>query len=136
MRIKTALISAITSFADDTLIRSVDGALGTRLLKVSSISKNRHSDLFTASSGIMHAAIDLCDVNTFAVHRPDSNDNTDNNLWRQEITGTLITTCPAYLMSALFCCRGDQRRLGYRSGAVPPRKIFITAHLDNENRTG
>lgn len=50
--------------------RCFDGTLGTRLLKISSISKN-HSHLFTASSGIMHAAIDLSrcgarGVNTFA----------------------------------------------------------------------
>lgn len=137
VEIESVLISVITSFADDTLTRGVNGAKETRLSRIAPISKNHHSDLFTGSSGIMHAAIDLSRCGTRCKHIRRSptwySDNTDNNLWRQEMAGTLITTCPAYSMSALFYYHDNQRR-NRTVFAVPSRKI--SAHLHGENRTG
>lgn len=67
------------------------------------------------------------DVNTFAAFRRRYSDNADNNLRRQEMGGTLITTRPAYSMSALFYCHGERRGAIEESFShtLSPRKIYL-----------
>lgn len=88
--------------------------------------------VYSRSSGIMCAGIDLSRCREACKHARRVprrySDNADNNLPRQEMGGTLITTCPAYSMSALFYCH-DDRRSKNRSRRESPRKIFISTRI-------